>query len=293
MNKYIFDTNGKIKKDTTISLFSDFHVSKDSNEKKLTKVIDFLEKTDPNYIFLLGDITQDTNMPYNLMTKLYKYLSTMGEIAPIYMIYGNHDLQKRKQGKWVKYENEDYYSMLNDVDNLTVLDNETITLDENIAITGINLPYKYYNVAYEDNKLYLELLNEYIKRNLLGKLNNETYNIFLQHTPNNIIDKETYLEILKNIKEKLNRDINFDLIISGHLHNGLVPSYIDRIVPGSRGIIGLTGSKIVPFKNNCRGSKEITDTTTSIILPAVSTLEEHKFLNKFYPPTNKTLVLKK
>ena len=293
MNKYIFDTNGKIKKDTTISLFSDFHVSKDSNEKKLTNVIDFLEKIAPNYIFLLGDIIQDTNMSYTLMTKLYKYLSTMGEIAKIYMIYGNHDLQTRKQGKWVKYENEDYYSMLNDVDNLTVLDNETITLDENIAITGIKLPYKYYNVAYEDNKLYLELLNEYIKRNLLGKLNNETYNIFLQHTPNNIIDKETYLEILKNIKEKLNRDINFDLIISGHLHNGLVPSYIDRIVPGSRGIIGLTGSKIVPFKNNCRGSKEITDTTTSIILPAVSTLEEHKFLNKFYPPTNKTLVLKK
>ena len=293
MSTYILNTQGKIKKDTTISLFSDFHISADSTEKKLAKVIDYLERIDPDYTFLLGDIVQDTHMSYKLMNKLYAYLKTMGEIAPVYLIYGNHDLQTKKNGKWTRNVNEDYYSLLNDVDNLTVLDNESIVLDENISLTGINLPLGYYTTACERKDVYIELLKELIKRNLLGHINNETFNIFLQHTPNNIADKEVYLQLLNTFKEILERNINFDLIISGHLHNGLVPSYIDRIIPGNRGIIGIKGGEIKPFKDNCRGIKQITDDTNIIMLPAVSTLSEHKFLNKFFPVNNKTLVLKK
>ena len=39
--------------------------------------------------------------------------------------------------------------------------------------------------------------------------------------------------------------------------------------------------------------KKITNDTTGIILPAVSSLPEYPILNMFFPASNKTLVLKK
>ena len=289
MKTYTFDTQGKVSKDTTISLFSDLHFDGHTNPKKLKQVVGLLEKTKPNYIFLLGDIVQDTYMSYALMNKLYEYLSDIGEIAPVFLIYGNHDMQTKKDGKWVRSINEDYYSMLNDINNLTVLDNESTRLPENIGLTGITLPLGYYNNLYENSNKYLELLKDILKYNPLVELDNSSYNIILQHSPNNISNKEIYLEFLKMIK----KDLNFDLVISGHLHNGLVPSYLDKFVPGNRGFVGLDGTKFSLFKDGCRGIKDITDDTKCIILPAITSLPEYPKLDKLFPVNNKTLVLKK
>lgn len=293
MNVYTFETNGKINKDTTISLLSDFHFNDNTSEKRIAKVTNSLEKVKPNYIFLLGDIVQDTNISNGLMNKINAHLNNITDIAPTYLVYGNHDIQTKKNGKWTRSTNEDYYSMLNDINNLNVLDNESIKLDENIGITGVNLPFGYYNILHENSEKYLQIFNDYLNKKLLGNLDNESYNILLQHTPNNISNKEIYIEILKKIKIIIQKDFNFNLIISGHLHNGLVPSYIDKFIPSNRGIIGITDGKIDLFKDNCRGINKVTDDTTCIILPAVNSLPEYPLLNKFFPANNKTLVLKK
>ena len=89
------------------------------------------------------------------------------------------------------------------------------------------------------------------------------------------------------------RGMNYNVIVSGHQHNGCIPSYADIFFPGNRGIMGLSGSKKNLFQKDCRGIKEIDYNTTGIMLPAVSSLPEHPFLNGFFPPDGKTLILKK
>ena len=293
METYYVDTLGKINKDTTISLYSDFHLNDRDKSNRYDKVLNNLETVKPDYILLLGDFIDDTDIGPKEIEKAYKYLCMISSIAPVYYAYGNHEMRTCIHGKEISLLNNDYFDMVDSVPNLEALKNKSVLLDENIGLTGIALPFHYYVETFEDKEVYLNHLKEYIENNLLGNLDNNSYNILLQHTPNNILDKEVYLRLLNMIKEILNKDFNFDLTISGHLHNGLIPVYLDKLIPGNRGIVGITGPKRHLLQYNCRGVKHITDDTTGIVLPAVSTLPSFPLLNSLFPPSNKTLILKK
>ena len=293
MKTYHIDTHGKIENDTVISMISDLHISDSTNLLALKKVIEQIKNSNPDYIFLLGDIVNEANVSPVLLDNIYAYLSAISSIGPVYAVYGNHDIKNKEDGFWREDINPNYLEMLNSIKNFQVLDNESTSLPENIQLFGIKLPFSYYAFSFEDEQAYLQLLEELMNNNLFNSLSNSSYNILLQHTPNNIFDRKVYLQILKSIRDYLDKDVNLDLIISGHQHNGLVPSYVEDLLPGNRGIIGITGRKIHLFQDNCRGIKPITDDTTGIILPAVTSLAEHSFLNKFFPIETKTLVLKR
>lgn len=294
MDKYVIDTFGKVNKDTKLTLLSDCHFNEKTNNRKILKLLDKLEKEEPNYIFLLGDVINDTKMGNEVMNTVEFYLNVMASIAPVYLIYGNHDIMtKIGDGNWVKYRSKEYISMLNSIKDLKLLDNDSVILPENISLTGVTLPLEYYQKYFESNLMYLIYLKEHINNGMFNTLNNELYNIFLCHSPNSIFDKKTYLKLLKMIREKVTDDVNFDLILSGHLHNGLVPSYMDKLIPGNRGLVGINGPKVKLFKDNCRGITDISENTKGIILPAITSLVAHPVLNKFYPSDYKTLVLKK
>ena len=293
METFYIDTLGKINKDTTISLYSDFHINKNVDANRYTKVLNNLEKDNPNYIFILGDFIENPNISSSDIDCVYNYLCLLTSIAPIYYIYGNHELRTEINGEEITSINKDYFQMLKAVPKLKVLDNESVLLDENIGLTGVTLPFKYYVEDNENREAYLKYINDFLINNLLGNLNNNSFNILLQHSPNNILDKETYLKILAMIKQILNKDFNFELTILGHLHNGLIPVYLEKFLPGNKGIIGIKGNKRNLFQDNCRGSKNITDDTKAIILPAVSSLPYNPLINCFYPPGGKTLILKK
>ena len=292
MGTYCIETQGKVTKDTTISLYSDFHIHEKDHSNRYNKVIDNLERLMPDYIFILGDFINDTNISPNEIDYVYKYLSLLSSIAPVYYVYGNHEMRTKINFREVSLINNSYFNMVSTVKNLNVLNNNSILLKENIGLTGIVLPFNYYVEEFEDKEVYLEYVRKYIKNNLLGNLDNNSFNILLQHTPNNILDKETYLRFIDAIKEILKRDYNFDLTISGHLHNGLIPVYLEKYIPGNKGIVGITGPKKHLFQYNCRGIMNITDNTTGIVLLAVSTIPG-SILNNLFPPGEKTLILKK
>lgn len=294
MDRYEIDTFGKINKDTTVSLMSDFHFNENVKGKRILKLLDKVEAEKPDYIFLLGDIINDTGKVDDIIDDVYYYLSTMSSIAPVYLINGNHDIMKKvDNGKWVYHINKEYIDMLNDIPFVNLLDNKNVKLPEGISLTGITLPIDYYQKYYENDFMYLIYLKEHIINGVFNSLENDNYNIFLCHSPNSIDNKNTYLKLLKMIKENINHDINFDLVLSGHLHNGLVPSYIDKFIPGNMGLIGINGPKVKLFMDKCRGIIDITDDAKIIILPAVTSLVAHPFLNNFFPATGKTLILKK
>lgn len=291
MHTYYIDTMDKINKDTSISLLSDLHIN-ENDDKRYNKLLNNLDNVKPNYIFILGDLIENTDSPPEVIEKIYKYLTMMSEIATIYYIYGNHETRTKIDGEEVQYTNHDFNNMLTAVSNFHILDNKSILLDENIGLTGVKFPYSYYVTEREDENKYLEILNNLIENDLLGNLNNNSFNILLQHSPNNIFDQKTYLQLLKKIKERLNKDFNFNLVLSGHQHNGLIPPYLD-FLPTNRGFVGIKGSIRHLRYKNCRGIKKINDDTVGIILPAISPLPGYPTLNKLYPPTNKTLILKR
>lgn len=287
MKTYYFNTLGKINRDTKISLFSDFHMNNKKHFRRYNKVINLLEREKPDYIFLLGDMVDDANLSDETLDKVQTYLNRLSSIAPVYYIYGNHEFTIHEKKKKKGFINNKYINMLKRINNFYVLDNESVLLKENIGVIGIKLPYDYYINKNENVIDYLALLKQIKKDGLLANVNDNSYNIFLQHTPNNILDRKIYHEVSKIM------GLNCNLILSGHLHNGLIPPYIDKFISGNRGIIGVKGRKIVLFPNNCRGIKKISNDTYGLVLPAVSTLDKYAILNSFFPPSIKTIILKK
>ena len=87
MHTYYIDTMGKINKDTSISLLSDLHIN-ENDDKRYNKLLNNLDNIKPNYIFILGDLIENTDSPPEVIEKIYKYLTMMSEIATIYYIYG-------------------------------------------------------------------------------------------------------------------------------------------------------------------------------------------------------------
>lgn len=242
-------------------------------------------------------------MDDDVLEYVYNLLTCLSGIAPTYYIYGNHDFMAKnvdQKSDWYEFNNFDYITILNSVDNFYLLNDKSAFLPENIEISGIYFPFSYYEIDKENNDDYINLFKEKVRNGFLSEFDTNKFNILMQHSPNNIFDRTSYLNLLKILKQEIGLDVYFDFILSGHLHNGLIPNYISKFVPGNRGLIGLNGPDVVWFADNCRGFKQITDTTAGIILPAVSTFGTTTFgenfskkLNTFYPIKVHSLTLKR
>lgn len=286
------NTEGKIKNDTTLAIASDLHIDENFKNQEINNIIKLIEKENPNYILILGDILQQTNINSEDLRKVSYVLKSLTNIAPTYSIYGNHDVMAKYGNIRTENINQEYNELLLDIKGLTVLNNKSIVLDENIVLTGANFSFSYY--LNENSIDYLALIKEYAEKGLFNGIDSKSYNIFLQHSPNNIFNKEIYLQVLEIIKETYKSEINLDLILAGHEHNGLVPNYISKIIKGNRGIIGELGRKKTILYNNCRNNKQINDNTLGVIVPPVTTFTGGlRHLNKLYPQDIKTLTLKK
>ncbi len=71
MHTYYIDTMGKINKDTSISLLSDLHIN-ENDDKRYNKLLNNLDNIKPNYIFILGDLIENTDSPPEVIEKIYK-----------------------------------------------------------------------------------------------------------------------------------------------------------------------------------------------------------------------------
>jgi len=116
--------------------------------------------------------------------------------------------------------NKDYWNDINNMNNIYVLNNDYYE-DNNIHITSYmqSINY-YYKNNYEDSNIMLEELNK------LNKINKNKMNILLVHSPICLNDD--------NIKEVIKK---YDLVLSGHMHNGLVIPYLDEKIKGNTGFI--------------------------------------------------------
>ncbi len=254
------------KLNTKIALLSDLHYVKGYDNNILSNIIEEIKNIKPNYICLPGDILDESINGDDIILDFFKNLSNYSKII---ISLGNHDVTAIIKHKQSYYSNKEWFNRLNNIKNVIVLDNEQY-IDNNIIFTGYNSPFNRYK--YEDNPIIF--LNDL--KNLNFKIDNTKYNILLCHSPQSVLGN----------KKLYNHDFikNQDLILCGHMHNGLVPKILEKLVPKNRGFIG-PGATIFPKYSK---GKYTFNNTTVIISKGILKFSNHapKFLypfNKMYP----------
>ena len=271
-------TSNKINPDIKIGVFSDLHLSRIFRKKKLDLIRENLKINNPDYICILGDIIDMTNIfdtDKNLDEALI-FFNDIGKIAPVYISLGNHDFSRLENGKWRFDYNEEWFKRLDNIDNIILLDNAIVENDE-IRFIGFTSSLQYYfNSKEEDENMLIEEFNKNIP-----EIKNDKLNILLCHSPMCILNDNVInnIQSLKNIR----------LILAGHMHNGMVPYSLNRFIKNN---IGLIAPQKTLFPDNARGIKEVNidgNDISMVISGGITKIQESApkilhFVDNFYSP---------
>ena len=209
----------KLKKDITFIHIGDIHYNETTSTKKLEYIKYAIEDAHPDYIFITGDLLDRPKITKNKekIKLLVSWLNSLGNIAKVFISLGNHDI--------ILEEDYKFFNKLNDINNIYVLNNQSYE-DENVFISGFTLPTNYYyNIEkHEDEDALLETLQNNF--NLVTNLPKKKYKVALIHSP-----------ILLSKKKIVEKSKEYDLVLSGHMHNGLIPRILDKIIKNNYGLI--------------------------------------------------------
>lgn len=209
----------KLKKDITFIHIGDIHYNETTSAKKLEYIKYAIEDAHPDYIFITGDLLDRPKITKNKekIKLLVSWLNSLGNIAKVFISLGNHDI--------ILEEDYKFFNKLNDINNIYVLNDQSYE-DENVFISGFTLPTNYYyNIEkHEDENALLETLQNNF--NLVTNLPKKKYKVALIHSPILLSEKK----VIEKLKE-------YDLILSGHMHNGLILRILDKIIKNNYGLI--------------------------------------------------------
>ena len=244
-----------------IVVISDIHYYNKKDMKKLNKVLKQIQFIKPDFICIPGDLIDEAKI-YD-KDELISWLTNLGNICKVIISYGNHELFITK--KHIPTFNKGLMEQIKNIDNIKVLDNE-IYSNNGINFIGITLPLDYYYNLSEDKNYFINYFNDKFK-----KIDNK-YNILLCHSPICIANKDVF--------DKLNISNRLDLVLSGHMHGGVTPNFLKKILKG-RGIIS---PRRRLFEKNCYGLNKINKTNFVISsgITVASHLNSFKFLDKIF-----------
>ena len=227
-------------KEHKIFAISDVHFSENVVEQ-LDRVAEKAESEQPQLITISGDLVDciDKADEPKERARLSAWLTRLGKIAPVCLCLGNHDFYKMppdfksglsKDHHYVAGRNDHIIKFVNDIENVHLLDDASFENDE-FYVFGLTLPPSYYqfdqNPGREDVNILLEKLDDL--SNFCSKLPKRKTKILLTHSPVHLLDEP--------VKEKLSE---FDFRFAGHMHNGVVPPFLNEIWRGHRGIMSPT-----------------------------------------------------
>lgn len=241
------ETSKKLIKNKKIFLISDLHIGIGFNIKKLDKIKKEIEKEIPNYICIPGDIIDNTNIIKDKEDIVINFLKDISTNTKVIISLGNHDicrLIRDKKGKrWEYDKRDDFFNKIRNIKNVYLLENEIYT-DKDICFIGLSLSYEYYKTTGESINILEKELNA-----LNVKIDKNKYNVLLCHSPHRLTNERI-------IKTKIMKDI--DLILSGHMHNGMVHPIMELIWKGNKGIITPT-KELFPKAKVTRGRINLND----------------------------------
>lgn len=275
-------------KDISIKSITDMHVCDTFNDKIFDELKRNIYNFNPDYLCFVGDIIDSTNFTKYNHEKRKKLLEFFRSLSSNYKTFvtksGGHDLALRQSGKRVKDCNLEFWNEFNTINNLFISQSTPYYEDDYVCIVNLETPFEYYyNESGKEDK---EMLKELLKghQNHFNSLNNHKIKILLKHSPIYISDSDI-LELIKD----------FDIILCGHMHNGMVLPILDKIFPKNRGIIAPNKSL---YPDNARGIKEISYNGKKIYLiinPGITKLQECSGLssiNFFFPKETDNIIVK-
>lgn len=176
---------------------SDLH-SKSFGDKNIN-LVNKINEINPNIIVMTGDMVNCNDTNFDNFFNLVKALSPKYEI---YYIVGNHEQNMEKDNQKVIFD----FLKSNGV---KILDNEKVILEENgetINLYGNWCNLRYYSSAKAEKKyeFTLDVMNKIMEN---SPIEEDKYNILLAHNPNFIDTYATW---------------GADLVLSGHIHGGMV-----------------------------------------------------------------------
>jgi predicted MPP superfamily phosphohydrolase len=210
MKYYIEQVNvesAKINDPIKISSFSDLHLKeKDYNLSYIKSVIQKIGELNPDYITGVGDYYFGHKKEKFEMRDLLIYLlHGLREIAPVILSLGNHDLSIEDEME-LRKSFRDLKSQ-----NIYPLDNESIEFN-NIYFSGYFARRDAYAVS-KMSKRKTEMITEDLKKVELSAINDK-FSVLLSHNP--------FIVLSSIIMKEFPNIYDYDLILSGHCHNGLL-----------------------------------------------------------------------
>ncbi len=248
LNQYVVRTaaikNSKIKDAKKICFISDLH-----NFKVSEKFYEDIKKQSPDVILLGGDII--TAKPGREQKNAYEFIEKVSGIAPVFMALGNHEYR-------AKIYPDVYADMYPELEKflennkVSILSNSSIYFeDANIKVSACEIDRFFYKRFVVQN-----MADDYIE-SLIGRIDDKAYNILLAHNPDYFKKYSAY---------------GSDLILSGHVHGGLIRlPFIGGVAhPGVRFFPKYSGGPYNEKGKQLRYKKNYADDSKGIIRLIVS-----------------------
>ncbi len=232
--------NEDAKKDIKIAAISDIHYSQLVTPKVLESILFKLNSLNPDYIAIIGDLLDsiDVLQDEKLENILLDFIDRLSILAPLIISLGNHDISTKKDGKWIFGWAGSFWGKVAAMPNVTIVDND-VYQDDKVFISGYTQPFDFY---YKDKKEHIPVMIsslESAKEKLLNPVV-ALPRICMIHSPYQL----TTPVIAKYFKD-------YDILLSGHMHEGMVLPILDDIVKCNYGLIA--PSKFL-FPKNVRGT---------------------------------------
>ncbi len=257
---------------TNMVFLSDVH----GDNTKLELIKDILKKIRVSTILIGGDLIDSSDDERN--DHLIELIKELSYISDIIISLGNHDIpyDEYKEVDEVPEKDLSFLKEISTIKNVYIPDIpiqnptfSTYSLDNNIDISTINFPITYYREG-EKKEYFLKMID------ILKDLSNDIsrYNILLCHSPNNFLNIKEYCEYIKR----------YNLILSGHIHGGMVPQFLRKIFNDH----GLAGPYATYFPKYAYGLKKLGDNTTILTTGGVTKISSTSKLSilsgKLYTP---------
>lgn len=198
LNRYVKRTvviyDSKVKKKLKICFVSDLH-----NYSCTPKFYEDIREYNPDIILCGGDsITANAGKNQD---KAYIFLKMLSEIAPTYTALGNHEYRAKIYPEVYKDMYPEFEKKMAEYGITILSNNSKLFEEENILVSAAEIDRRFYK------KMKKTPMEEDYIESLLGPVDRDRFNILLAHNPDYFKNYNAY---------------GSDLILSGHLHGGLI-----------------------------------------------------------------------
>ena len=191
-------SSSKIKEPAVLVFLSDLHDNTfgEKNEKLLKEI----KRIHPHEVLIGGDtmVTKPGRADLSRTKELLQGISRLS--CPVFYANGNHE-QRMQRDRGVYGSMYDEFRKLLEEYQVNYLQNKTVQWRDDIAVSGVDIAWKYYQDFHPDS-----MVPSYLARRL-GKAESERFQILLAHSP---LFFDAYA------------GWGADLSLAGHFHGGTI-----------------------------------------------------------------------